>query len=378
MTLKQKKGTHFHQFDENNQLAEVIALDHNIHLQRQKNRSGHAFQMTKSYGAVYSVYQHGEEVGKLQTYSRFGKPDQSQIKLLNHLLYTNHWKDILQAITEALQAEISNFTRLDVAIDTRGVIDQHLRNRDQVIAGKLKKVGRAKTSIIERNQYSCEGFNIGTRKSGKILTGYQKGALILDAKRKGRDHKQYIVDYWLDNGLISDPEKIKDVERLELKLTGSKLKEIGGLTLDQLEDPAYLAGLMELQFDNFYQWVEVGTDTNTTRAKAKSIIHAVQWHLLNIKPAFRVAVKKVKNALWGDRMTISQLMREYYVNTKFSFWESCEQAQAQLQYCRLMAERYGISDWFNHKLVTWQNDRDHQQQIKEALLMAQIRSGVAA
>lgn len=378
VTVKQKKGTHFHEYDENNNLKDVIPFANNIHLERQKNRSGHSYKMTKSYGAVYTVFYNNSEVAELQTYSRYGKHDHSQIKLLNYLLYTDSWRDVLTTLLEALQADINNFTRIDIAIDGKGFIAQHLAYRDQVRNGKLKKVGRAKTSIIENGQYNCEGFNVGTRKSGKLLTGYGKGMLIQDAKIKGRDHKPYIVDFWHDNGLIKDKSKIEHIERLEMKLTAQRLKEVKDLTMDKLLDSDYLAGLFEMECDNFYQWTKVTKDTNTTRAKAKAIVHAVNWQLLKAKQVVRQKVRKVKNALWGARMTISQMMREYYVNTKFAFWESCEQAQAQLQYCRLMAERYGISDWFNLKLTTWENDREQQQAIIEAIQLAQVRTGIRA
>lgn len=373
VTVKQIKETTYHEYDGEGQLVEVIPLNNNVHLLRQKNKSGHNWKGSKSYSAFYSVFLHGEEVALLQTGSRFGKHDQSQIKLLNHILYRKAWRSNLEAILEATQTELSNFTRIDVAIDGRGFIAQHLAHREGVRSGQLKKVGRAKTSIIEKGQYNCEGFNIGTRKSGKYLTGYEKGNLILNSKKSGRDHKPYIVQFWQDNSLISDPDKIEDIERLEMKLTSQALNKVKDLTLDSLEDTAFLAGLFELQCENFYQWVEAGADTNTTRAKAKAIVHAVRWELFKVKQVVRDKVKKCKNALWGARMTISQLMREYYINTKYAFWESCTQAEAQMQYCKIMAERYGISDWFNHKLTSWKNDREHQQEILAAVRAAQFR-----
>ena len=83
--------------------------------------------------------------------------------------------------------------------------------------------------------------------------------------------------------MIEDKNKIEQIERLEMKLTAQRLKEVRDLTLDKLLDTDYLAGLFGMECENFYQWVEVTKDTNTTRAKAKAIIHAVNWQLLKAK-----------------------------------------------------------------------------------------------
>lgn len=373
VTVRQKLGKHYHEYDEQGNIKDIIAFPNNVYLKRLKNKSGHSYKMSNGYYALYDVFFNNKKVAILHTQSRHGKCELSQIKIENFLLYTDSWQDVLQSILDAIQADINNFTRIDIAIDGRGFIDQHLTYRDAVRAGELRKVGRAKTDLKETEQYECEGFNVGARKSGKLLTGYKKGKRITDAKGKGRDHKPYIVDYWRDNGLIQPDEDIEEIERLEMKLTSQRLGKIGDLSIDKLTNYGYLAGLFELECNNFYQWVKATKDTNTTRAKANGIIHPVEWGLLNIKPAFRVAVTKCKSALWSARMSISHQMREYYVNTKFAFWDTCEQSESQLIYCKLMAERYGIIDWFNHKLKDWKKDREYQQAIMETVRDAQIR-----
>lgn len=367
------KGIAFHEYNGEGQLAEVITLDNNVHLERQIRQFTSIWKSSKSYRAIYSVYLNGEEVATLLTGNKFGQVEHSQLKLSNHLLYSSRWRPTMEAILEATQTEINNFRRVDIAIDGRGFMAQHLERREAVRAGKLKKVGRAKTDLKEVGQYECEGFYVGLTRAGKTLTGYEKGLQLLDARQKGKNHKPYIVDMWMDNGLVSDPEEIEDIERLELRLTTERLNKIQDLSLDNLEDPAFLAGLFELSCENFYQWVEVTEDTNTTRAKAKAVLHAVRWELLKGKQVIRKKIKKCKNALWGARMTISHLMREYYVNVEYAFGEVSQKAHHHFLYCQKMAEVYGISDWFNRKLSDWEKDREHKQSILEAIRAAQFR-----
>lgn len=383
LTLKQKDGP-FYTLDEYGEPSELIVLSEQINLIRRKSKNGKFYAGSKAYSAQYDIIYQGEEVAILHACNRFGKPELSQLKILNHLLYTDQWFPILNQITEALQVTVNNITRLDIAIDGRGFIVQHIRNRDRVRAGKLRKVGKAKTNLQENGGYEVEGFNVGTRKSGKLLTGYYKGDLLQKASKAGRDNKPYIPEYWQAQGLIKSPEEIPEIERLELKLSArqiaeTKLQSDGkeeSIQIERLQEPGYLSGIFKLHCNNFYQWAEQSQDTNVTRAKEMGTIDPIEWDYFDAVEVVRIKAKKKPSALWGARMTISFHMRESFVKAHLAAFENNSKADAAKEYCTLLAEVYGIEDWFYRKLEIWERDQEHHSAIEEAVIAANLRKAI--
>jgi hypothetical protein len=362
-------------FTENGEPSDVVILDKYIRLERRRSKCGKFPAGSKSYSAQYDVKLNGEDVAILHACSRFGRPELSQLKLANHLLYTGNWYCILEVILDALQAEINNVARIDIAIDGRGFLEQHLTNRDLVRAGDLTKVGKAKSNIQEDGNYRAEGFNVGTRKSGKMLTGYRKGETIQTAIYAGKNHKPYIIEAWAQSGLFRG-SGFQDIERLELKLSAVALSQIKYFTVEKLRFPGYLANLFRVHCKNFYQWAEQGTDTNVTRMER---IDPVEWSYFDAVEVEKVKAKPMRSALWSVRMTISYHMREYW--TRFLIeeeWEDNPAAEDQLSYCQTLADYYGITDWFNRKLPTWQKEREYHTAILEAIEAANIRRAIEA
>jgi hypothetical protein len=371
-TIKQISGP-FLTFTENGEPSDVVILNKYIRLERRRSKCGKFPAGSKSYSAQYDVKLNGEDVAILHACSRFGRPELSQIKLANHLLYTGNWYCTLEVILDALQAEINNVTRIDIAIDGRGFLEQHLTNRDAVRAGDLRKVGKAKSNIQEDGNYQAEGFNVGTRKSGKMLTGYRKGETIQTAIYAGKDHKPYILDAWRADRLFRGDD-FTDIERLELKLSAVALAQIKGFTAEQLRFPDYLANIFRLHCDNFYQWALPGTDTNVTRMER---IDPVDWSCFEAVEVEKVKAKPMRSALWSVRMAISYQMREYW--TKFVIdeaWEENPLAEAQQQYCQSLADAYGITDWFDRKLDAWRREREYRTAILEAVSAADLRRAI--
>lgn len=383
LTLKQKDGP-FYTLDEYGEPPELIVLSEQVTLIRRKSKNGKFYAGSKAYSAQYDVIYQGEEVAILHACNRFGKPELSQLKILNYLLYTDRWFTTLEQITEALQATVNNITRLDIAIDGRGFIVQHVRNRDRVRAGKFRKVGKAKTNLQENGSYEVEGFNVGTRKSGKLLTGYYKGDLLQKASKAGRDDKPYIPEYWQAQGLIKSKEEIPEIERLELKLSARQIAETKlkdddkeeAIQIERLQELGYLAGIFQLHCNNFYQWIKQTQDTNVTRAKEVGTIDPVEWNYFEAVEVVRIKAKKKPSALWAARMAISFHMRESFVKAHLGAFENNSKADAAKEYCTLLAEVYGIEDWFYQKLKTWEKDQVHHSEIQEAVIAANLRKAI--
>ena len=273
---------------------------------------------TKHFQAKYNAFL-GEEVepfATVITYPRKGGilPDYlSQIKIENRELYAKGWTTRLLSLLSALRVEFNNFSRLDIAIDSNCVGNDPLLGLyyTSPFIGLYKRwkagmdnVGRAVYNQEHAIGREITGFDWSKKTSSKYLTAYVK------SDRIEADDKGYIADYWQLNGI----EPGQRVERLELKLKTDAIKRtvdpdggLAGLDITQLENPAYLAGVMRAHLKGWFEFVVDQPDTNKTR---RDNYETIDWHDLDAQYLERIPTTKPKNETWAAKHAISKGLRD--------------------------------------------------------------------
>ena len=273
---------------------------------------------TKHFQAKYNAFL-GEEVepfATVITYPRKGGilPDYlSQIKVENRELYAKGWTNRLLQLLSALRVEINNFSRLDIAIDSNCVGNDPLLSTYYTSPfiglykrwkGGMDHVGRAVYNQEHAVGRATTGFDWGKKSASKYLTAYVK------SDRIEADDKGYIADFWHLNGI----EPGQRVERMELKLKTDAIKRtvnpddgLAGVDITQLENPAYLAGIMRAHLKGWFEFVVDQPDTNKTR---RDNYETIDWHDLDAELLGRIPTTKPTNEKWAAKMAISKGLRD--------------------------------------------------------------------
>lgn len=148
------------------------------------------------------------------------------VKIANPVLYTSTWYDILNDLTAALNWNIHNITRLDIAGDFNYF--WHGLDPRTFIRNYLCK-GRTGYIRLSSNKFSCNGerdlyranidtLRFGSRKSGVSVYLYNKSKELKDKK-----DKPWIRKVWKSAGLHEDR-----VWRLEFSISnqGTNMKDL--------------------------------------------------------------------------------------------------------------------------------------------------------
>jgi hypothetical protein len=128
---------------------------------------------------------------------------------------------------------------------------------------------------------------------------------------------------------------------------------------------------MRLQLKNFYEFVEVGFDTNVSR---KETISAIDWDNLETELLQKSKEIKKPNVLWRLRHRIAFDMLEFYAKEE-RVEEDDSLFNAVPYECYILAKSYGILEWFEKKQKFWQKEKELQHYIKkEKATAGQFRS----
>lgn len=283
---------------------------------------------TKIFKYSYEVYSGGKLFGQVHLCPRnpeILKSDCIQFKLENNVLYEVGVLQECKYILNKLHWAVLNVTRVDIALD--GV--EVLSLMDRFVKGEIEKLGKAKVKPYFTGKRIIEGFDVGSRSSNKWITGYNK------TKELEISNKVYIQEFWERSGLDCSG----DVQRLELKLRNEELKKIIAFDWRELDNFEYLASIFRSTMKNFFEFVEVGTDSNVTRRKK---IQFVEWDFLGAKLL--------------DRMSTQQTTEVYRMKqaAKTNFW--CYLASKFEPYKQLaweQAKNINALDWYAMKQQQW-------------------------
>jgi hypothetical protein len=350
------------QLDASEEPKPVVAFSNgDLYFERAKyDKNPDLWATTQHYKFKYTIYLHAEEVGTIITHPRNSNMGQtggegtralSQLRLSNHVLYSSGWIDKLTFILDAMKVRLNNVTRIDIAVDGFGFVDDYKR----LLSGQYRKLGRAKMQTFHKSDGTPEGFTIGSRSSGKFVRCYNK------SKELKIHPKSYIERIWERAGLVQYPV-VDDVERLELQLRAEAIAQIKDFDIYRLDNAAYLAGIMKAHMEKFYQFVERSQYESTGNISRCKRINAVDWAAFAAEKVEREEKVDKPSVLWSLKQKVRFDMLEYYAkldkadnlfNQIFAF---------NYELCRA----YGITDWFESKLPYWQKRRDfHQMMIAE-------------
>ena len=322
--------------------------DGNIHLIIDPKRPNGV----RHFKCCYEIYLHGELFALMNTAPRASilDPFLSSITIQNNVLYQRGWVARFEYLCKEIGVELRGVSQLDIAIDGGEYIAQY----EKLLSKEYKKVGRAKMATEHKHNGNVEGFYIGNRSSEKYIRGYNK---TLEMKKSG-SNKNYIVDFWKNNGL--DPAG--KVERLEIVLKNKAIKRIKDFDIGRLEDSGYLASLMKCQLTKYYQFVENNGDTNVTR---KEKIDAVDWSFFeNMEDVVREKKTKTSNVIWAVKRALTFDMKEQFAGMDELGDDLFSQTYIE---CYKRAEMYGVKEWFGKKITQWKKDFEYQQKIKNII-----------
>lgn len=295
---------------------------------------------TQHFIYQYEVWHEGVIFGNLRTEPRNDKVLQANwqsFKVDNARLYEVGYLDRCKLFFKTIGSEVRNCSKLDIAADGYG----YMRVVQRCLAKMITKKGKAKLRAYFDNNMDVEGFDIGSKKSDKCITGYKK------ARRIEPDNKQYIRSFWKKSGLIG--AETGDIERLELKLSNNAIIKIEGFDWTRLEEPEYLAGIMKKQMENFFEFVKP-VYSNISRAIT---VEFINWSKIKCE---RLEFASAKQSTEYDRIKKA---------IKTNFWCFLQTGKRYyLQICHEQADNINCLVWFIEKNPYWKKEFEKKGQKK--------------
>lgn len=345
-------------------IDDIIYLDNaNIRLERPSVggiRNGNRFY---KYG--YEIFIQDEKFGIIFTHpcSPILKADSSELKIENHSLYQENWLDKFDYLCSELDVVVNNLTRIDIAVDGYHFLDDY----DYVLSKQLQVLGKAKGDTkwkAGRIGEEHEGFNIGSPKSERMLTGYNKTDELKET------NKPYIKAFHKANGM----DVSKPIHRLELKIKTDAIKRIDDFDMYLLDNPSYLAGIMKSQLKGFYQF-RVPNPNQKNKSRWDKL-EAIDWNYFDAMEVKKLKTTKEPSVIWAVKHKIRFDMLEYLSkcgeNSHNLFSDSPN--HNTFHDSREKAKEYGIYDWFEMQIDKWNDNKKHQLAMIEERRKAKARA----
>lgn len=288
---------------------------------------------TKIFKHSYEVFFKQKLFGKCHVCPRSPEilsSDFVQFQVCNNVLYEEGGFSDIKYFFRKLSWKVKNITRFDIALDGVKVLNLV----DRFVMGEVEKLGKAKVKPFFTGKRVMEGFDIGSKSSNKWITGYNK------TEELEKSNKQYIKEFWMRTGLPFD----ENIERLELKVRNEEVKKIFQFNWEDLDNFEYLASIFKTCMKNFFEFVEKGTDSNTTRKKR---IEFIDWDFLGANLLERLSTQETTEIY---RMKQS---------AKTNYW--CFLASGRQYYLDIAQEQainINCLDWYANKINDWRHEYD--------------------
>ncbi len=185
---------------------------------------------------------------------RFNGKVTCQLRVENQRFYERNFLGKLNTIISNLKLSLFNYYRIDIAIDSAGLLQQA-----NYLLG-LKAYSRKKeveTSVVlDSTPKKYKKINIGSRFSDHQISIYPKSKY---------EDKPYISNFWADNNLAMPN---KDVSRLELRLRSKSIKKIN-INFNELENPHYLVSIVKSKVEPWLTFIH--------KTEKKNVKHLIDW-----------------------------------------------------------------------------------------------------
>lgn len=284
---------------------------------------------TKQFKFGYDVFVRGKIFGNIFCCPRNAailKPDTIQFKAENNVLYEAGFIQECEYMFGKLGWKVRNVSRIDIATDGTGFMDVFKAWR----RGEVEKLGKAKVNTFETSKRQITGFDVGSKASNKWVTCYYKG------KELERSNKYYIGDMW-KRAKLSVP--VCKVERMEVKLRNEELKKIKYFDWRELKSFEYLASLVRTTIVNFFDFVEITTDSNIARAKR---IEIIDWDSIGGTTLERLSTEQTSE-VYSYKLTAKRMFG-IYIQTGKNFYADIAQE---------IAININCLDWYINHLDHW-------------------------
>lgn len=270
------------------------------------------------------------------------------VKAGNRLLYSCSWSQYLHDVIDALGLKVVSLTRVDVCCDfvkfandllPSDFIHHYLRDTcDEFPTTYIRRGSNKyccigvkrmlsqdekinKDSLIDAVESSFDYIRWGSRSSGCSVYLYNKWQELKDKKSK-----PWILQSWIDAGIIEDPEKAGDPEhpvyRLELSIQakGMNVKDVDRKAADT---PAIPKGKGKKKKEerlfsaNDYRKLSVDDFATQTRVEQTFWSYADRYFSFKICEGQKY-VKDMKTLVLFDEMNLEPTLKPIYFNTSLN------------------------------------------------------------
>ncbi len=182
------------------------------------------------------------------------KKNEISVKVLNSQLYTKDWSIRINYVLTELDFIYLKLSKIDFALDGRDLILKMDLFR-RYLRTKTIQINNENLSIngtsFNKAQLRWESYIIGSKKYQKTAELYNKTKEI---KVSG---KQYIADFWKENGL----DILEDIGRFELKLGTRHLSKYQFNSFTDFCEAGYLGQILFEEVGSWLKFYQVSLET---------------------------------------------------------------------------------------------------------------------
>jgi hypothetical protein len=313
-----------------------IEVSEGVHLIQVQGR-------TKHYDLKYEVYLFGQSFATLlaQPRAEYVQPNRVEVKVHNHLLYTEGWLDDYKYILSETGWRVVSNTRTDIAIDGAHEL---MRMCERSFKSRvIKRKGRARWKCESDNKSNAiKKVEIGSMHSDKYGKVYPK---VEEVESSGKD---YIKQFWKRNGL----EVKGDMPRYEMTM---RAKVGNNYDWERFDDPEYLASIMRTESKNWCDFYYDGRDKNKHRKYKSSTMQYINWTEIGGDLLEKQRVIRAKSYLKA-KMSIKFLAEEHYKGS-----------DDHTKTIYKLLSKYSLEDWYDKKLSYWLDDWTKEQEFEDKI-----------
>lgn len=301
------------------------------------------------------IFYKSEIVGTIMfgSYSeKIFKKDVFKVDYTNETLYTGIFSEVHMNLLN-FGFVTSSLGRVDIAIDgcnylvkyLNAYVKQNKENETTYLPFKLVNAGKTRNilspGVFNPETYLMEHFKIGTTNSKKYITIYNKSLEL------SKSNKKYILEYWYENGVIDiNPDRYnhkdhKNIYRFELRLTPQAINKIKDVSVLNLADKAFLAGIVKRHSWHYFEFVSVSGKGRKIPLLPYEKFNALKLQYVN---------SKVNTGTYKAKLTVHGLVNDIY-NCRVK-QENVNEA-IEIIFDRVL--RYNLIEYLANKLPEWHN-----------------------
>lgn len=335
-------------------LYNIDYLKLHLHVNTVIDNNGFTFKKQKynsqHYANIYFVYLHDLKVAVLENCPHSSVLDHRSalLKIENRLLYDTYLFDYIDLIINALNAKITNISRLDIALDfinfhnnlsPKSLINKFLR-------GEYLRNGRGKFTVIgnQQNVAEVEYLRFGSKTSDINVYLYNKTKEMSDVA-----HKQYIADR---HAQLNNKNNA-DVWRLEISLKSQALQyvsiesgEIFKINLNTLRHQASIVEIFNSLILKHFEFKYSGNDKNKSRLKNVKLFNFDTANYERIKTVAKKDVTK------KDKVLLKSM---YQFEKKYSYADTVTKSAAAKIVDKMKQDNY-LELYLKRKQADWDNE----------------------